>query len=123
MPRGINSEKYVGDGINWSIRNRILVDGQKLSAARLKAERSLQDVADAIGCNKGDVSKWEREVMAPSEERIYRMADYLKTAEFIRPNPNYKKDTRRKWTGARKKDSQGEKQEKEGLNEHINSEL
>jgi hypothetical protein len=83
----------------WKLckRNRFIVDGKKLSDARMAANMSMEDVAEALsGCNgnkvnKSSVSRWEQESLVPSEERIFKMAEMFKTMAFVIGNPDYKK--------------------------------
>lgn len=77
-------------------RNRFTVDGKKLSDARIAANMSMEDVAKALsGCNvtvnKSSVSRWEQGRLAPSEERIFKMAEMFGTMAFVIGNPDYRK--------------------------------
>lgn len=92
-----------GDPYNYSISNKLVVNGAALSRARIDANFSMDDVAKALGCNKSSVSRWEQERLVPSEERINKLAEMYGTWAFVQGNPNYGKDTRRK---ARKTPSQ-----------------
>ena len=74
--------------------NRILIDGLKLTDARLTANLSIIDVAVALGCNKSSVSRWEMGRLVPSQERIEKLAEIYGTRQFIRGNPNYGQDLR-----------------------------
>jgi predicted transcriptional regulator len=74
----------------WVRRNAVIVDGAKLTDARLKAGLRLIDVARRLGTGKGTVSKWELETTVPSEERIEKMVKMLGTNSFVRVNPNYR---------------------------------
>src|ERR1017187_964661 len=68
--------------------NRYVVDGAKLTDARIAAQKSLGQVAQYLGCNKSSVSRWEQGTLVPSEDRIFKMAKWFKTQEFIVENPN-----------------------------------
>jgi len=68
--------------------NKYLVDGAKLSAARVAAEMSLDQVAKELGCNKSQVSRWERNSLVPSDERIQKLVKLFKTKGFVVENAN-----------------------------------
>jgi transcriptional regulator with XRE-family HTH domain len=79
---------------DWRLRlnNRFVVDGKKLSEARIAANLSMEDVAAALGgCNKSSVSRWEQERLVPSEERIFKMVKLFKTDAFVIGNTAVKK--------------------------------
>ena len=70
---------------NWyKKKNTILVDGAKLSAARVNANLSMDDVANHLGCNKSSVSRWEQGTLNPSEERIMELVKLYRCGDFIR---------------------------------------
>jgi len=71
-------------------RNAVIVDGQKLTEARIAANMRMEDIAVRLRCNKGSVSKWEQGRLVPSEERIGKLVKLLGTDSFVRWNPNYK---------------------------------
>jgi transcriptional regulator with XRE-family HTH domain len=75
----------------WGINNRFVIDGAKLSAARMAADMSMETVAAALGCNKSSVSRWEQGILVPSEERIFKMAEMFNTMAFVVGNPNFGK--------------------------------
>ena len=62
---------------------KMKVDGAILSDIRLKSGKSMRDVAAQVGCNIGELSKWEREIFTPSEEMIVRMAEFFRRTDFI----------------------------------------
>jgi transcriptional regulator with XRE-family HTH domain len=70
--------------------SRLAVNGKALSDLRIAARLRLEDIADALGCHKAQVSRWEQEESVPSEENIHRMAEILKSYEFVKGNPRYK---------------------------------
>jgi transcriptional regulator with XRE-family HTH domain len=76
----------------WKLckRNRFIVIGKELSDARVAAGKSMEEVAEALGCNKSSISRWEQESLVPSEERIFKMAEMFKTMAFVIGNPDYK---------------------------------
>lgn len=91
------------------VNSRFIVDGRKLTEARVAAQQSMMDVVKflADGCPKSSVCRWELERLVPSEERIRKMAELFGTKSFIKANPNYgKKVTRRR--GPRVKKVEGE---------------
>ena len=63
--------------------NAVLVDGAKLTDARIAAGMSMQDVANRLNCNKSSVSRWEQGTLAPSEERIMEMVKMFATGDFV----------------------------------------
>ena len=72
----------------YSKINRIRVDGAKLTAARMDANKSLEDVAKEFRCNKSSVSRWEQGTLIPSEERIMRMVMMFGRGDFVIKNEN-----------------------------------
>lgn len=79
-----------------SIGNRLIVDGARLSAARIAKDLSLEDIATSLGCNKSSVSRWEQGTLVPSDERIHKLTEILGTWDFVKPNENHGKDMRAK---------------------------
>ena len=76
---------------NWLRKqNRVLVDGAKLSEARVKAGMAMEGIAAALECNKSQVSRWEQGVLVPSEERIWKLVELLGSSGFIIGNPEYR---------------------------------
>lgn len=69
--------------------SRYLIDGESFSSIRIRENLSLSDVAAFLGCNKSQVSRWERGLGFPSEDRIRKMTELLKSWEFVRDNPEY----------------------------------
>jgi transcriptional regulator with XRE-family HTH domain len=63
--------------------NVLTVDGAKLTHARVRANYSLQDVADACECNKSQVSRWETGDLNPSQERILKMVELFGRHDFV----------------------------------------
>lgn len=76
--------------------------------ARQAADFSLEDVARMLGCNRSSVSRWERNLLVPSEARIEKLAEIFGTWEFVHGNPNFGLDTRKK----------GKKEEMDGNGNH-----
>lgn len=66
--------------------NEYVVNGAKLSKARMAAQMSMEEVARALGCNKSQVSRWETSVLCPSPERIEKLAELFGTRGFIVKN-------------------------------------
>ncbi len=66
-------------------RQSLRVVGETLTAARLAAGMSLQDVVDALadGCNKSSVSRWEQGTLIPSQERILKLVVIFKRGDFV----------------------------------------
>ena len=60
------------------------VDGAKLTAARLEAGLSMEDVAAKIGGNKSNLSRWERGIVHPSERAILKLVVLLKSGSFVK---------------------------------------
>jgi transcriptional regulator with XRE-family HTH domain len=66
--------------------NEYVVNGARLSKARLAAQMSLEDVARALSCNKSQVSRWEQQKLTPSPKRIELLAELFRTRNFIVKN-------------------------------------
>lgn len=80
------------DRRNLSRRNKITVDGARLTRARINADMTVGEVASALdSCNKSSVSRWEQGILMPSEDRILKMVKLFGTADFVIPNPKYVK--------------------------------
>lgn len=62
---------------------KMRVDGAILSDIRIKSGKSMRDVASQIGCNIGELSKWEREMFVPGEDKIIKLATFFRRADFI----------------------------------------
>lgn len=62
-----------------------MVDGAKLTEARIAAGLSLQDVVIALddGCNKSSVSRWEQDKMNPSDARVKKLVKLYCTDDFV----------------------------------------
>jgi transcriptional regulator with XRE-family HTH domain len=60
-----------------------VVNGAKLTEARVDAGFSLMDVAKKIGCNKSSVSRWEQGTLNPSPKRVELLAKMYKRRGFI----------------------------------------
>jgi DNA-binding transcriptional regulator YiaG len=84
------NDLYMESNVRYSKRNRYLVDGKKLTDARIAAGMSMEDVARNLGCNKSSVARWERGGLTPSEERIDKMTKMFKTWGFVIGNPDYR---------------------------------
>lgn len=61
-----------------------VIDGARLTALRLEFGWSLLEMAEKIKLNKGNLSKWERGVVAPSDASIIRLAILFNRGDFIR---------------------------------------
>jgi len=64
-------------------RDKLMVNGVKLTEARIAAGLGTIEVAKLLGCGKSSVSKWEMEYLIPSEERILKLVELYGTAEFL----------------------------------------
>lgn len=66
-------------------KHKLMVDGAKLTEARISAGMRLEDVVIALGdgCNRSSVSRWERGKLNPSEERVLKMIDIFKRGDFV----------------------------------------
>ena len=60
------------------------VDGAKLTAARLESGFSMEDVALELGCNKANLSRWERGLYNPPEHAILQLVVLLKRGDFVK---------------------------------------
>ena len=67
-------------------RNKLMVYGTKLTAARINAGLSGSEVARRLGCNKGHITKWETELLTPSEERLFKLIEMYGTTDFLEWN-------------------------------------
>lgn len=64
----------------------IPIDGAKLSAARIAANMSLEEVGIVLKRNRGTISKWERGLDCPSMATLQQLALLYKEDNFI-PTP------------------------------------
>lgn len=64
-------------------RNKIAIDSAKLSDARVRAGLAMSEVAEALGCNKSQISRWERGEQVPSDERILKMITLYESKDFV----------------------------------------
>jgi transcriptional regulator with XRE-family HTH domain len=62
---------------------KMRIDGAVLSNIRIESGKSMQEVAMQVGCNKGEISKWERGMFVPSEAMIVKMAFFFRRTDFI----------------------------------------
>jgi transcriptional regulator with XRE-family HTH domain len=62
------------------------VDGAKLTVARVRANKSLQDIAVELCCNKSQVSRWEQDKLIPTEKTILKLIELLGTSDFVVEN-------------------------------------
>lgn len=69
-----------------SLEYLLTVDGAALSAARVRAEISMDELAAKFQCSKGQISKWEQSKLQPSPERLWAMVDLFGTNNFVRLN-------------------------------------
>lgn len=58
----------------------------------MAANLSLEDVAVALKCNKAQVSRWERGLLAPPDYRILRLVELLCRGDFVIPNVDEKEE-------------------------------
>jgi ribosome-binding protein aMBF1 (putative translation factor) len=63
--------------------DRLGIDGDKLTSARLGAKLSGELLGKAVGCDKASISRWERNKVTPADEIINRLAKVLGTRDFI----------------------------------------
>lgn len=101
-------------GVNSRWASRIIVNGKKLSEARIAANLSLDEVSELLSLNKGTISKYEQGRIQPSEERICRLAELFGTDDFVTVNPMHKGLRQIIWEQVKAENSQGEKQEVKG---------
>ena len=66
------------------MKSEFTVDGAKLTAARLEAGLSMEEVSAVIGGNKSSLSRWERGIVHPSERAILKLVVLLKSGSFVR---------------------------------------
>ncbi len=60
------------------------VDGAKLTAARIAAGMSMEDMSKLIGGNKCNLSRWERGLTNPSDTNVLRLAVVLNRLDFVK---------------------------------------
>lgn len=72
-------------------RNKLLVDGAKLTLARVKAGFSGTEVARVLGCHKAAVCRYEQEKSVPPDSYIQLMAKLFGTRDFVVKNTEGKK--------------------------------
>ena len=60
------------------------VDGAKLTAARIEAGLSMEDVSAVIGGNKSSLSRWERGLVHPAEHSILQLVVLLNRCDFVK---------------------------------------
>jgi transcriptional regulator with XRE-family HTH domain len=60
------------------------VDGKLLTSARIESGKSLDDAVKDIGCNRGTLSRWEREIARPDERSILRLILAYKRFDFVK---------------------------------------
>ena len=65
-----------------------------MARARIRAGMPLSVLAEKLGVNKGNVSRWEQGRLVPSEEHIFAMAEILGDWGFVKGNPKHGIDTR-----------------------------
>lgn len=66
------------------MRQSFTVDGSKLTAARIEAGMSMEDVSSVIGGNKSSLSRWERGIVNPSEHSILQLVVLFKRGDFVK---------------------------------------
>ena len=64
-----------------------VVDGKKLTDARFAAGLSLDQVASKLGCNKGNISRWERGKIVPTSVFILKMVLLYGRFDFVKREP------------------------------------
>lgn len=65
------------------LKSSFVVDGARLTQMRVEAGMSLEDMGKRIKCNKGNLSRWERGVIKPSDPAIIRLAMIFNRGDFI----------------------------------------
>ena len=85
-------------GEDYRLHNKLIVNGAKLTEARLACGKSLSDVAVYLndGCPKSTVCRWEMEILVPSEDRLQKLVTLLGTISFVVPNPQHGKAKHRR---------------------------
>jgi len=63
--------------------HKILVDGAKMTAARIAANMTQQDVSDALQCTRSYIGRWEQESLFTSEDRIVELVKLYGTMDFV----------------------------------------
>ena len=69
------------------LETEFVVDGQKLTSYRLEAGMSIDEVARKVGCNKGNVSRWEQSKSIPTYCFIIQLILLYKRFDFVKRAP------------------------------------
>jgi len=67
-------------------RHKIQVDGGRLTAARIAAGLTQEQVSDALNCTRSYIGKWETGWLFPNEERVFKLVKLYGTMNFVRIN-------------------------------------
>ena len=59
------------------------IDGAKLSAARIAANLSIDEVAKHLNCNKSSISRWEQGKLNPAAKRVMELVILLENSDFV----------------------------------------
>ena len=62
------------------------VDGERLTSSRMKSGLSLDEVASKLGCNKGNISRWERGKVVPTYKFILQLILLYDRHDFVKVN-------------------------------------
>jgi DNA-binding transcriptional regulator YiaG len=76
--------EFIDKGGWRSAKRAFTVDGAKLTTLRIEACLSMEEVAAVLGCNKSNLSRWERGVVQPSERAILELVVLFKRADFVK---------------------------------------
>lgn len=63
--------------------HKLMIIGASLTKARIASGYAMSDVAAALGCNKGSVSRWEAGKLNPSDARIRKMVEMFGCSYFV----------------------------------------
>jgi DNA-binding transcriptional regulator YiaG len=80
----LRRNEHVDKGGWRAARRAFTVDGAKLTALRIEAGLSMEEVAANLGCNKSNLSRWERGVVQPSERAILELVVLFKQCDFVK---------------------------------------
>ena len=80
----LRRNEHVDKGGWRAARRAFTVDGAKLTALRIEAGLSMEDVASKIGGNKSNLSRWELGLIHPSERAILKLVVLLKCGDFVK---------------------------------------
>ena len=65
-------------------KTSFVIDGARLTSARIEAGFSMDELATRLKFNKSNLSRWEREINRPNDSSMLQLAVALGRVDFIR---------------------------------------